>query len=121
MAGHNREDMRLRRHRRVRKTIGGSVARPRLNVYRSLSQIYAQVIDDGAGHTLAAASSLEPDVRPRMKGLNKTDQARLIGQLLAERALAKGVKQVVFDRGGYRYHGRVRALADAARKAGLEF
>jgi large subunit ribosomal protein L18 len=121
MAGHNREDMRLRRHRRVRKTIGGSTARPRLNVYRSLSQIYAQVIDDGAGHTLAAASSLEPDVRPQLKGLNKTDQARLIGQLLAERALAKGVKQVVFDRGGYRYHGRVRALADAARKAGLEF
>jgi large subunit ribosomal protein L18 len=121
MAGHNREDMRLRRHRRVRKRIGGSTARPRLNVYRSLSQIYAQVIDDGAGHTLAAASSLEPDVRPQLKGLNKTDQARLIGQLLAERALAKGVKQVVFDRGGYRYHGRVRALADAARKAGLEF
>ncbi|HSB89861.1 MAG TPA: 50S ribosomal protein L18 [Anaerolineales bacterium] len=121
MAGHNREAMRLRRHRRVRKTIGGSAGRPRLNVYRSLAEIYAQVIDDGAGRTVAAASSLEPDVRPKLKGLKKTEQAKLVGQLLAERALAKGIKQVVFDRGGYRYHGRVRALADAARKAGLEF
>jgi large subunit ribosomal protein L18 len=121
MAGHNREAMRLRRHRRVRKDIGGSADRPRLNVYRSLSQIYAQVIDDRAGRTLAAASSLEADVRTSLQGKNKTDQARLIGRLVAERALAKGVKQVVFDRGGYRYHGRVRALADAARQAGLEF
>ena len=121
MAHHTRREARARRQSRVRQKISGTAERPRLNVYRSLSQIYAQVIDDGAGHTLAAASSLEPDVRPQLKGLNKTDQARLIGQLLAERALAKGVKQVVFDRGGYRYHGRVRALADAARKAGLEF
>jgi large subunit ribosomal protein L18 len=121
MAGHNREAMRLRRHRRVRKDIGGSAERPRLNVYRSLSQIYAQVIDDRAGRTVASASSLEADVRTSLKGKNKTDQARFIGRLVAERALAKGVKQVVFDRGGYRYHGRVRALADAARQAGLEF
>jgi large subunit ribosomal protein L18 len=121
MAGHNREAMRLRRHRRVRKDVGGTGERPRLNVYRSLSQIYAQVIDDRAGRTLAAASTLEADVRGDLKGKNKTDQARLIGRLVAERALAKGVKQVVFDRGGYRYHGRVRALADAARQAVLEF
>ena len=118
---HNREAMRQRRHRRVRKDLGGAGGRPRLNVYRSLSQIYAQVIDDRAGRTLAAASSLEADVRANLKGKNKTDQAREIGRLVAERALAKGVKQVVFDRGGYRYHGRVRALADAARRAGLEF
>lgn len=121
MAGHNREAMRIRRHRRVRKNIGEASTRPRLNVFRSLSQIYAQVIDDRAGRTLAAASTLEADVRAGVQGKNKTDQARLVGKLVAERALAKGVKQVVFDRGGYRYHGRVRALADAARQAGLEF
>jgi large subunit ribosomal protein L18 len=121
MAGHNRDARRLRRHRRVRKTIGGSAERPRLNVYRSLTEIYAQVIDDGAGLTLAAASTLEADVRTQTQGMNKTEQARLVGQRVAERALAKGVKKVVFDRGGYLYHGRVRALADAARQAGLEF
>ncbi|OGO09096.1 MAG: 50S ribosomal protein L18 [Chloroflexi bacterium RBG_13_66_10] len=121
MAKKTREDMRRHRHQRVRKTVTGSAGRPRLNVYRSLSGIYAQVIDDGAGQTLASASTLDPDIRPRLEGLNKTDQARLVGTLVAERAKARGVAQVVFDRGGYRYQGRVQALAEAARKAGLEF
>jgi large subunit ribosomal protein L18 len=121
MAKKSREDMRRHRHQRVRKTVGGTVARPRLNVYRSLSAIYAQVIDDGAGRTIVSASTLDPEIRPRLEGLNKTDQARLVGKLLGERAKARGVGQVVFDRAGYRYQGRVRALADAAREAGLEF
>jgi large subunit ribosomal protein L18 len=121
MARKSREDLRRHRHQRVRKTVTGSAARPRLNVYRSLSGIYAQVIDDGAGRTLASASTLDPDLRPKMEGLNKTDQARLVGTLIAERARARGVAKVVFDRGGYRYQGRVQALAEAARKAGLEF
>jgi large subunit ribosomal protein L18 len=121
MGKKTREDMRRHRHQRVRKTVTGSAARPRLNVYRSLSAIYAQVIDDGAGRTLAAASTLDPEIRPRLAGLNKTDQARLVGALVAERAKARGVEHVVFDRGGYRYQGRVQALAEAARKAGLEF
>jgi large subunit ribosomal protein L18 len=121
MAKKSREDMRRHRHQRVRKNVGGTAARPRLNVYRSLSAIYAQVIDDDAGRTLVSASTLDPELRPRLGGLNKTDQARLVGKLLGERAKAQGVAQVVFDRGGYRYQGRVRALADAAREAGLEF
>ncbi len=121
MGKKSREDKRRHRHQRVRKTVAGNAGRPRLNVYRSLSAIYAQVIDDGAGKTLAAASTLEPEIRPQLEGLNKTDQARLVGTLIAERAKARGVAQVVFDRGGYRYQGRVQALAEAARKAGLEF
>ncbi len=121
MARKTREEQRRHRHQRVRKTVMGSASRPRLNVYRSLSGIYAQVIDDGAGQTLASASTLDPELRPKMEGLNKTDAARLVGTLIAERARARGVAQVVFDRGGYRYQGRVQALAEAARKAGLEF
>nr|AKQ04220.1 50S ribosomal protein L18, large subunit ribosomal protein L18 [uncultured Chloroflexi bacterium Rifle_16ft_4_minimus_450] len=121
MAKKTREDMRRHRHQRVRKKVAGSVGRPRLNVYRSLSDIYAQVIDDGAGQTLVSASSLDPEIRPRLTGLSKIEQARLVGTLIAERAKARGVAQVVFDRGGYRYQGRVQALAEAARKAGLEF
>jgi large subunit ribosomal protein L18 len=121
MARKTREEQRRHRHQRVRKTVVGSSTRPRLNVYRSISGIYAQVIDDGAGRTLASASTLDPELRPKMAGLNKTDAARLVGTLIAERARAHGVAQVVFDRGGYRYQGRVQALAEAARKAGLEF
>lgn len=113
--------MRRRRHLRVRKKVAGSAAQPRLNVYRSLAGIYAQVIDDDSGRTLASASSLDPALREQLQGLKKTEQARRVGQLLAERARAEGIVHVVFDRGGYRYQGRVQALADAAREAGLEF
>ena len=108
-----------KRHERIRLTLSGNTERPRLAIFRSLNQIYAQVIDDSAGTTLASASSLESGV----KGIsgNKTEHARTVGRLLAERARDAGVKSVVFDRAGYRYHGRVRALADAAREAGLDF
>jgi large subunit ribosomal protein L18 len=121
MAKRTREEMRQRRHKRVRKQISGTSTRPRLNVYRSLSQIYAQVIDDTKGHTLASASTLDSELKKKLKGLKKTEQARLVGELVAERAKEKGIRQVVFDRGGYKYHGRVKALADAAREAGLVF
>ncbi|HEY7025354.1 MAG TPA: 50S ribosomal protein L18 [Candidatus Limnocylindrales bacterium] len=110
---------RQKRHVRIRLTLAGSTQRPRLAIFRSLNQIYAQVIDDSAGKTLAAASSLESGVRTS-KG-TKSEQAKLVGRLLADRARAAGVQQVVFDRAGFRYHGRVRALADAAREAGLDF
>jgi len=112
---------RKRRHRRVRKKIVGTAERPRLNVFRSLKHIYAQVIDDDKGHTLVAASTLDPELRGKLDGLTKTEQARLVGKLLGERALARGVRRVVFDRGGYKYHGRVKALAEGSREAGLEF
>jgi len=107
-----------KRHQRVRIRITGTPERPRLSVFRSLQHIHAQVIDDTIGHTLAAASSLEGEVRKA--GGKKSEQAKLVGELLAQRALESGVNQVVFDRGGYRYHGRVKALAEAARKAGLK-
>lgn len=121
MTRRNREQMRARRHVHVRQKITGSVDRPRLNVFRSLSAIYAQIIDDGAGKTLVAASTLDAEIKPRLKGLSKTEQAKLVGELVARRAKAKGIAEVVFDRGGYRYHGRVRALAEAARQGGLQF
>lgn len=117
----SRSSARLRRHARVRKNISGTSERPRLNVFRSLAEIYVQVIDDEAGHTIVAASSIEADMRNKLKGKKKTEQAHMVGQLVAERALAKGLKSVVFDRGGYRYIGRVKALADGAREGGLEF
>ena len=110
---------RRKRHDRIRLHLAGTEARPRLAVFRSLNQIYAQVIDDSAGRTLASASSLESGVKSTSG--NKTDHAKAVGRLLAQRAKDAGVKQVVFDRAGYRYHGRVRALADAAREAGLDF
>ena len=116
-----RETARKRRHRRVRKRVVGTSQRPRLNVFRSLKHIHAQVIDDTQGHTLAAASSQAPELRDKVKGLTKTEQAKLVGGLLAKRALERGVKKVAFDRGGYRYHGRVKSLAEAAREGGLEF
>lgn len=116
-------ELRRRRHFRIRKRINGSVARPRLNVFRSNMHIYAQVIDDAAGHTLVAASTVEPDLRPAGENgrRNKVAEARMVGQRIAERSLQAGIKQVVFDRGGYRYHGRVKALADGAREGGLDF
>lgn len=113
--------MRKLRHLRVRKRIAGTLKRPRLNVYRSLTQIYAQVIDDTKGHTLVSASTLDSELKKKLKGLKKTEQARLVGELVAERAKAKGISQVVFDRGGYKFHGRVKALAEAARESGLVF
>ncbi len=112
---------RKRRHARIRARLVGTPARPRLCVFRSLNHIYAQVIDDSRGHTLAAASSLEPEIRGRADGRKKVEVAEMVGTLVAQRALSKGIKQVVFDRGGYKYHGRVKALAEAARKAGLDF
>ena len=121
MAKLTRKESRLRRHDRVRKNIAGTTDCPRLNVYRSVEQVYAQVIDDEAGCTLAAASTIDHELRGKVEGLKKTEQAKLVGQLVAKRAMQKGIKLVVFDRGGYRYFGRVKALADAARQAGLEF
>jgi large subunit ribosomal protein L18 len=111
---------RLRRHRRVRKRVTGTVARPRLVVTRSLRQIYVQVVDDGAGHTLASASSLDPSVRGGGSG-NKRATARAVGALVAQRARDAGITAVVFDRAGNQYAGRIAALADGAREAGLEF
>ncbi len=120
MAKIDRNEARLRRHRRVRKQISGTPECPRLNVFRSNEGIYAQVIDDVAGTTLVAAGNNDRELAKKVKGKNKTEQARLVGALVAARAKDKGVKKVVFDRGGYRYIGRVKALADAAREAGLE-
>jgi large subunit ribosomal protein L18 len=117
----DRRVARLRRHRRVRKLVVGTSERPRLNVFRSLRHIYAQVIDDSQGHTLVSASTIDPEVGAQLQGLTKTEQARVVGKVLAERALSQGIRQVVFDRGGYVYHGRVKTLADAAREGGLEF
>ena len=112
---------RLRRHRRVRKKLRGTQQRPRLSVYRSLSHIYAQVIDDDLGHTLAAASDTEAATQGQANGKRKTDVAKLVGALVSQRARERGITQVVFDRGGYQYHGRLKALAEAAREAGLKF
>jgi large subunit ribosomal protein L18 len=109
------------RHRRVRRKIGGTISSPRLSVFRSLNNIYAQIIDDSKGQTLVSMSSLDYQVRDETDGMGKSKKAEIVGALLAEKALNKGIKQVVFDRGGYKYHGRVKALAEAARKAGLEF
>ena len=117
----SRSFARHRRHVRVRKKIQGTPDTPRLNVFRSLVEIYAQLIDDESGHTLVSASSVDHDLRTQMKGLKKTEQANLVGKSLADRAGDKGIRQVVFDRGGYRYIGRVKALADGARQSGLKF
>ena len=114
----NTKAQRLKRHKRVRSKIAGTPERPRLNVFRSETNIYAQIIDDVAGKTLAAASSLEKDFT--CEG-TKTDAAKKVGQMIAERAKAAGITTVVFDRGGYVYHGRVQALAEGAREGGLEF
>jgi large subunit ribosomal protein L18 len=115
----SRSAARHKRHERLRLRVTGDTERPRLAVFRSLNHIYAQVIDDSTGHTLAAASSLEPDMRSSKA--TKSGEAAVVGKLLAERARSAGVGRVVFDRAGFRYHGRVKSLADAAREAGLEF
>ena len=115
----SRHAARRKRHDRIRLRMAGDSARPRLTVFRSLNHIYAQVIDDSAGRTLAAASSLDPGLRGAAG--TKSETAASVGRVLAERARAAGVERVVFDRAGFRYHGRLRALADAAREAGLEF
>ena len=114
---------RERRHRRVRSTVTGTPERPRLNVYRSLEHIYAQVIDDTVGHTLASASTLDAEVKKTIgkKGKAKIEEAKIVGQVVAARAKSAGITSVVFDRGGNRYHGRVKALADGAREGGLDF
>ncbi len=114
-------DARLKRKMSIRKRVQGSQERPRLSVFRSSKHIYAQVIDDDKQATLAAASSLEPELEASLKGVKKTERAKQIGKLIAERCLQKGVSQVVFDRNGYIYHGRVSALADGAREGGLKF
>ena len=116
-----REKSRERRHRRVRAGVVGTPERPRLNVFRSLRHMYAQVVDDSVGKTLVAVSTLDPEVRTQLEGLHKIDQAKLVGKTLAERAQKAGIKAVVFDRGGYKFHGRVKALADASREGGLDF
>ena len=116
-----RLEARMRRHRRIRAKIAGTSECPRLNVFRSLDHIYAQVIDDVAGKTLASASTIDKGLSVEMDGKTKKEQAVLVGKSLAERALAAGINQVVFDRGGFVYHGRVKALADGAREGGLQF
>ncbi|MBM3123844.1 MAG: 50S ribosomal protein L18 [Chloroflexi bacterium] len=121
MAVKNRARARSRRHIRVRKRIFGTTQRPRLNVFKSLSGIYAQVIDDMEGNTIVSASTVDKDLREQVKGLKKAEQAKVIGKAVAERAKAKGISVVVFDRGGFRFMGRVKALADAARDGGLQF
>ena len=112
---------RHRRHSRVRDKVKGTTARPRLSVFRSLNHIYAQVIDDLKRHTLVSASTLDPEIKGEADGKAKTGKAELVGLLVAKRALNKGISQVVFDRGGYKYHGRVKSLAEAARQGGLKF
>ncbi|ADQ06747.1 MULTISPECIES: 50S ribosomal protein L18 [Caldicellulosiruptor] len=117
----NRNEKRLIRHKRIRKKVFGTSERPRLCVYKSLKYIYAQIIDDEKGHTLVAASSLEPEIKSRLSSTKSIEAAEYVGKVIAERAKEKGITKVVFDRGGYPYHGRVKALAEAARQAGLEF
>ena len=113
---------RIRRHRRVRAKVEGTISRPRLCVFRSLNHIYTQVIDDSQGHTLTSASTLAPEIKDdEVTSKVKAAKAELVGSLVAKRALSKGINQVVFDRGGYKYHGRVKALAEAARREGLKF
>ena len=121
MGNNNKILARYRRHARVRAKVKGTTSKPRLCVFRSLNHIYAQVIDDSQGHTLVAASTLDPETKGATNGKTKTDIAELVGTAIAKRALDQGVKQVVFDRGGYKYHGRIKALAEAARKSGLKF
>src|SRR5579862_571990 len=116
-----KELLRKKRHRRVRYKVSGTAERPRLNVSRSIQHIYAQLIDDTSGHTVAAASTVDASLRGSLKSGGNIEAAKAVGKLIAERGQAKGVQAVVFDRGGYKYHGRVQALADGAREAGLQF
>ncbi len=121
MAEKSRTLARERRHARVRKHVFGTTQRPRLNVFKSLSGIYAQIVDDIEGNTLVSASTVDQDLREKVKGLKKTEQAKAVGKAVAERAKSKGISAVVFDRGGFQYVGRVKALADGAREGGLQF
>ncbi|HHY14442.1 MAG TPA: 50S ribosomal protein L18 [Firmicutes bacterium] len=121
MAKFNRREARERRHKRLRQRVVGTPERPRLNVYRSLHHIHAQIIDDSIGHTLVSASSVEPELRAKLGATGNQEAAKEVGLALAQRAKEKGIAQVVFDRGGYIYHGRIAALADGAREGGLEF
>lgn len=121
MGGRTPRELRLRRHNRVRRRVSGTAERPRLSVYRSNVHIYAQVIDDSVGRTLAAASTVEKALAEQVSEVAKIEQAKAVGKALAERAKAAGVTKVVYDRGGFKYHGRIQALADAARESGLEF
>ena len=114
-------DLRKRIHVRIRKRLRGTPERPRLSIYRSLQHIYAQVIDDRSGKTLVSASSVDKETKKNLKGGGNVAAAKVIGKAIAERAKSAGLSKVVFDRGGYKYHGRVKALADAAREAGLQF
>lgn len=117
----DRNKLRQKRHNRIRNHVSGTAERPRLNVFRSNSHIYAQIIDDVAGNTLVAASTVCPEITGAIKNGGNVEAAKLVGKLLAEKAITKGISSVVFDRGGYKYHGRVAALAQAAREAGLSF
>lgn len=121
MNGIGSKAIRKIRHKRVRQKVTGTTSRPRLCIFRSLNHVHVQLIDDSKGQTLVSMSTLDSQVRSKTDGMGKSKRAETVGTLLAERALDKGIKQVVFDRGGYKYHGRVKALAEAARKAGLEF
>ena len=116
-----RGDARKRRHLRIRRKVFGTPEKPRLNVYRSLDEIYVQVIDDTKGHTLASASTIDSGLKKKLKGMTKKEKAKLVGQTIADRAKEKGIKSVVFDRGGFKYIGRVAALAEGARENGLKF
>jgi large subunit ribosomal protein L18 len=117
----NRAEGRIRRHQRLRKRVFGTAQRPRLAVFRSVQHIYAQVIDDTSKTTLVSASTLEPEIKAELKGTGNAEAASAVGKLVAQRALDKGITQVIFDRGGNIYHGRVKALADSARQQGLQF
>lgn len=112
---------RKKRQNRVRQKVNGTAERPRLNVYRSLKHIYAQLIDDNSGKTLVSASTVDPDIRTKISASGNADAARMVGELLGDRARENSIEQVVFDRGGYLYHGRVKALAEGAREKGLKF
>ena len=117
----SRQEVRVKKHKKIRNRFSGTAERPRLAVFRSNNHMYAQIIDDTVGNTLVAASTLEKDVKAELEKTNNVDAAAYLGTVIAKRALEKGINTVVFDRGGYIYHGKVAALADAAREAGLEF
>ena len=117
----SRQNVRVKKHNRMRNRFSGTAERPRLAVFRSNNHMYAQIIDDTVGNTLVSASTLEKDIKSELEKTNNVDAAAYLGKVIAERALEKGIKEVVFDRGGFIYHGKIEALADAAREAGLEF
>jgi large subunit ribosomal protein L18 len=116
-----KEEARKARHFRVRKKVSGTAEKPRLNVFRSVNHIYVQVIDDFTGNTVAAASSIDKELKGKIKSGGNIEAAKTVGELIAKKTLDKGINQIVFDRGGYLYHGRIKALADAAREGGLKF